>query len=81
MKSSFALLRSLVLLGAVALSAPLLAPQPAAAAEDGCIMQDFGEGSYCIGCRSGNCSGAACYDASTGETYERFGCTPQPILA
>ncbi|HYW10552.1 MAG TPA: hypothetical protein VE871_01315 [Longimicrobium sp.] len=80
MKSTFSVLRSLVLLGAVALSAPLLAPQPAAA-EDGCIMQGFEDGSYCIGCRSGNCSGAACYDASSGETYERFGCTPQPIFA
>lgn len=74
MKSTFSVLRSLLLLGAVALSAPLLAPQPAAAADE-CISQTFEDGSSCAGCWFGNCYAAACYDATNGEIYERSGCT------
>lgn len=73
------LLRTLLLLAAVATGAPLLTPGAAAAA-DGCIAQDFGDGSFCVGCRVGACWGATCYDASDGASYSDGGCekTPPP---
>lgn len=77
MSARLSLLRNLLLLGAVAVSAPLLTPASAAAA-DGCISESFGDGSVCVGCREGACWGASCYDAGTGEVYTDGGCTKLP---
>jgi hypothetical protein len=76
MNSRLSLLRNLALLGAVALSAPLLTPRTAAAAAE-CISQDFGDGSFCVGCRSGNCWAAVCYDSDYNE-YSDGGCSAGP---
>jgi hypothetical protein len=76
MNSKQSLLRSLAVLGAVALSAPLLAPRTAAA-EDGCISGDYPDGSSCWGCKVENCWAVVCYDADFNE-YRDGGCSPPP---
>lgn len=75
------LLRNFLLLAALAASAPLLRPGPASAQEDGCVMQGFDDGSFCVGCRSGGCWEAACYDPNDGSGYSDGGCAPGPIYA
>ena len=77
MSAQRSLLRNLLLLAAVAVSAPLLTPGAATAA-DGCIAESFADGSFCSGCREGACWGAACYDAGTGEVFTDGGCDKLP---
>ena len=77
MSTRRSLLRTLLLPCALATGAPLLTPGAATAA-DGCISQDFGDGSFCVGCVVGACWGATCYDAGDGATYSDGGCAPTP---
>jgi len=74
MKAKLSLLRNLALLGALALSAPLLTPRPAQA-EDFCLS-DYIDGWACYGCRIGNCWAAACSDGV--ETISDGGCDRVP---
>jgi hypothetical protein len=74
MSSTTSLIRNILVVGAVALGAVLL--KPAAASAAGCIAQDFGDGSYCVGCDDGACWGAYCTDGSQG--YYESGCRPAP---